>query len=157
MTDDLGIDSRLESFLTRIDEYLVNKDLSSPICMENCRLAETLSIDDLNDLTQDECYNYAFLLTSYLDHVVAQRSKQEAVVKYCSHSITKIVARDYMDLENVYGPYDLKEQIIIRENTVATKLSDFKMVAESRILSLKSKEFNLRKKIDILTDKGRQL
>ena len=51
----------------------------------------------------------------------------------------------------------LKTQMIIKENSVAQKLVDFKSVAESRILSLKNKEFNVRKKADCLLEKGRKL
>jgi hypothetical protein len=150
-------DQKLEIFLHRIDEYLENKDLAAPAYMDEHKIGEQFSLDSLGTLTQDECFNYALGLTSYLDHVVAQRSKQEAVVKYCDHHLTRIVAREYMNMADVYGPYDLKEEIIIRENEVATKLSDFRMVASTRILTLKSREFNLRKKIDLLNEKGKRL
>ena len=62
-----------------------------------------------------------------------------------------------MDFQNVYANNDLKTQMIIKENSVAQKLVDFKSVAESRILSLKNKEFNVRKKADCLLEKGRKL
>ena len=62
-----------------------------------------------------------------------------------------------MDFQNVYANNDLKTQMIIKENSVAQKLVEFKSVAETRILSLKNKEFNVRKKADCLLEKGRKL
>jgi len=150
-------DDRLESFLLRVDEYLENKDLAAPVQLDNFREAESLSMDQLRELSQDECFNYALTLMSYLDHVASQKAKQQVVIDYCDYHIRRMVAREYHNLTDVYGPYELKEQMLIRENTVAVKLDQFREVAKARIASLTSKDFNLRKKIDLLNEKGKRL
>ena len=150
-------DERLESFLQRVDEFLENKDLAAPVQLKDFREAESLDMEKLRDLSQDDCFNYALTLMSYLDHVASQRAKHQVVIDYCDYHIRRMVAREYLNLGDVYGPYELKEQILIRENTVAVKLDSFRETAKARIASLKSKEFNLRKKIDILNEKGKRL
>ena len=147
----------LEVFLNRIDEYIKNKDLAAPVYLDEHREGELLTMEQIKELTGDECFSLALGLCAYLDHVISQRSKQENAIKYCTYNINAIVARHYSDVEGVYAPYDLKEQIIVRNNILATRLEKFRLIAETRITSLKSKEFNLRKKIDLLNEKGKRL
>lgn len=147
----------VQEFLQRIDEYLENKDLGSPKYMDEFREIENMTMDEIRDLTSDECFNHALGLLSYLDHLVIQKAKQDNVVRYCDFHIRKIVAKEFHEVQNVYGPYELKEDIIIREHEVASKLSHFRNVAECRSNSLKSREFNIRKKVDILNEKGKRI
>lgn len=150
-------EEQLKTFLDRIDEYIENKNLSSLNYSDDFREAERLSLDNIRQLNQDDCFNYALMLYHYSDHINSERSRQESVIYFCDKWINQIVARDFMDFQNVYANNDLKTQMIIKENSVAQKLVDFKSVAESRILSLKNKEFNVRKKADCLLEKGRKL
>ena len=150
-------EEQLKTFLDRIDEYIENKNLSAQEYSDDFREAERLSLDNIRQLNQDDCFNYGLMLYNYADHINSERSRQESVIHFCDKWINQIVARDFMDFQNVYANNDLKTQMIIKENSVAQKLVDFKSVSESRILSLKIKEFNVRKKADCLLEKGRKL
>jgi hypothetical protein len=148
-------EQQLIDFLDRIDEYLQNKNLGEKTYSDEYRLPEELELDGVRQLTQDDCFNYAFLLSNYADYVTSERAKQETVVLYCDNSLNKIVAREYTNV-NIYGSQDLKVEIICRENDVAQQLLRFKAVAQSRVLFLKNKEYNIRKKIDCLIEKGKR-
>lgn len=147
----------LDAFLRRIDEYLENQDLAAPKMMEEYREVEALLLSDLRRLNNDDCFNYSFMLANYAEHVSSQRAKQEAIVGFCNHYLNKIIAREYESVRDVFGPYDMKESMICRENAVAQKLLDFRHVAKARVLSLKSKEYNVRRKIDCLVEKGKRI
>lgn len=150
-------EEQITQFLDRIDEYIENKNLSPPSYSDEFREVEQLSLEDIRRLPRDECFNYSLMMLNYADHVNSERARNDSVVQYCDRWLNKIIGRDFLDFQNVYANVDIKTQMIIKENTVAQKLVDFKAVAESRNLSLKNKEFNVRKKADCLLEKGRKL
>ena len=130
-------EDQLTQFLSRIDEYIENKSLSPPSYSDEFREAEELSLDDIRKLPRDECFNYGFMLFNYADHINSERARNDSVIQYCDRWLNKIIGRDLLDFQNVYANMDIKTQMIIKENTVAQKLVDFKSVAESRNLSVK--------------------
>jgi len=143
-------------FLDRIDEYIANKNLGVSNFREELKEAESFSLDELNSISQGDCFNYAFLMYAYADHINSERSKQENVIGFCEESINKIIARDYKEVQDIYVNHNVKVAMITQENTVAQKLIEFKNVAESRIRSLKSKEFNVRRMAECLLEKGKR-
>ena len=151
-----NIEQRLTEFLGRIDEYIENKNLGVSNFREELKEAEDFSYEQMGDLSQDDCFNYSFLLYGYADHINVERSKQENVVAFCEEFLNKIIARDYKEVQDVYVNHNVKVAMITQENLVAQKLIEFKNVAESRIRSLKSKEFNVRKKAECLLEKGKR-
>lgn len=150
-------EDQLTQFLSRIDEYIENKNLSSPTYSDEFREPEELSLEDIRGLPRDECFNYSYMLLNYADHINSERARNDSVIQYCDRWLNKIIGRDFLDFQNVYANLDIKTQMIIKENSVAQKLVDFKSVAESRNLSLKSKEQIVRRKADCLLEKGRKL
>lgn len=148
-------EQQVVDFLDRIDEYLENKNLGAKKYSDEFRIPEELDLDEIRKLSQDDCFNYSFLLCNYLNHTTSERAKQEAVIVYSNNALNKIVAREYNEI-NVYGNQEIKVAIICRENEVAQKLLQFKSVAEARVLFLKNKEYNLRKQVDCLLEKGKR-
>jgi len=151
-----NVEQRLTQFLDRIDEYIENKNLGVSNFRKELKEAESFSYDELNNISQDDCFNYAFLMYGYADHINDERSRQENVIAFCEESINKIIAREYKEVQNIYASHDVKVAMITQENVPAQKLIQFKNVAESRIRSLKTKEFNVRRMAECLLEKGKR-
>ena len=151
-----NVDQRLTQFLDRIDEYIENKSLGASSFRKELKEAESFSYDELNNISQDDCFNYAFFMYGYADHINDERSRQENVIAFCEESINKIIAREYKEVQNIYASHDVKVAMITQENVPAQKLIQFKNVAESRIRSLKTKEFNIRRMAECLLEKGKR-
>jgi hypothetical protein len=56
-----------------------------------------------------------------------------------------------------YTKHEVKEATVIRENHIASKINEWKNVAEARSESLKNKEQIVRKKADCLMEKGKRI
>ena len=151
-----NIEEKLKDFLQRIDDYINNKNLGTSSFNEELKEAESFSGQQLRDLSQEDCFNYAFLLYNYADYLIGERAKQQNVISFCEQFINDIVATGFMGVEKFYATKEIKEAMITKDNHVAQKLIEFKHIAESRIKSLGGREFNIRKKAECLLEKGKR-
>ena len=148
---------RLKQFLDRIDEYIELKNVQPPKdSMNQFKEAEGLSLDNLDKLTQDECFNYAFMMYQYADHVASEKAKQETAVRWCERNLNSIVSAEIQNFTDSYLKHEIKVAHILRRNELARKIDEWKSVAEARLANLTSREYNVRRKGDILIDKGRK-
>jgi hypothetical protein len=152
----LNTQERLKNFLAGIDRYIENNNLGPPEFNDEFRIAEKLSTNDLNKLTRDECFNYAFLLYQYADHINSEKSRQEIVSNWCNGSLATIISQESEGFSQ-YTKHEIKTATVIRENEVAKKIDEWKRVAEARAESLRNKEQIVRKKADCLVEKGKRI
>jgi hypothetical protein len=145
---------RLKEFLGRIDEYITLKNASPTVFKADFAMAETFDLATLDTLTQDECFNYAFMLYQYADHIASERAGQENVARWCSTSLNSIYAQEFDS--QVIAKHEIKVARVLLENELASKIYDWKEVADSRLAKLVNREQNIRRKADILIDKGRR-
>ena len=151
----MNAQERLENFLAGIDRYIEAKNLGPPEFKDEFRLPEEMSLSDLDKLTRDDCFNYAYQLYQYADHINQEKSKQETVINWCKASLMTIISQESENFSQ-YTKHEMKEATVIRENTVAQKIHEWNSVAEARVSSLKSKEQIVRRKADCLIEKGKR-
>ena len=151
----LTAQERLENFLDGIDRYIEAKKLGPPEFKDEFRLPEDMSLSDLDKLTRDDCFNYAYQLYQYADHINQEKSKQETVINWCKSSIMTIISQESENFSQ-YTKHEMKEATVIRENMVAKKIHEWNSVAEARVASLKNKEQIVRRKADCLIEKGKR-
>ena len=151
----LTAQERLENFLEGIDRYIEAKNLGPPEFKDEFRLPEDMSLSDLDKLTRDDCFNYAYQLYQYADHINQEKSKQETVINWCKSSIMTIISQESENFSQ-YTKHEMKEATVIRENMVAKKIHEGNSVAEARVASLKNKEQIVRRKADCLIEKGKR-
>ena len=113
------------------------------------------SVENLERLTQDECFNSAFMLYQYADYVGSEKASQEVVVQWCDKNLKTIIATEIEDMPQ-FTKYDIKVAHILRDNDLAKKIDEWKSVAEARMITLGSKEYSVRKKADCLIEKGKR-
>ena len=100
------------------------------------------------------CFNFAFQLYQFADHVAWCRSQSENVIEWCRENLGSIVASEVTQIEVQFMKYETKVDLIKRENDIAS--NEWLITAESRLELLKSREYNVRRKADILIEKGKK-
>ena len=147
---------RLQNFIDGIQNYMACKNLLPTPFNAEFAVAETLSLEQLDQLTQSECFSYAYMLYQYAAHVSAERAKQETVVRWCEDNLNKIIAHDMDDFSSVIAKHEIKVANILRNNDLANSINKWKIVAEGRLANLTNREYSVRRKADCLMEKGKR-
>lgn len=148
---------RLKSFLDGIETYINARNISPTPFNPEFAIAETFNVEMLEKLTQDECFNYAFQLQQYADHVGSERAKTETVIRWCDNALQSIISDAINSgVWDQYARYETKVATILRGDELASKINEWKMAAEGRLEHIKHREYNIRKKSDILHEKGKR-
>ena len=71
----LNAADRLKVFVEGIERYITAENVSPTKFNPEFAIAETLTLEKMEKLTQDDCFNYAYQLYQYADHVAWCRSK----------------------------------------------------------------------------------
>jgi hypothetical protein len=145
---------RLATFCSRIDEYIICKNLGVSKFNPEWALAETFDIATIGCLTQQECFDYAFMLYQLADHVGQERASQENVARWCESSLNSILTQE-MDSQAI-AKHEIKVARVLLENDLAAKIDEWKQHAQSRLAKLTNREYNIRRKADILIEKGKR-
>jgi hypothetical protein len=152
----LNAADRLKVFLEGIDRYITAENIAPTKFNPQFAIAETLTLEQMEKLTQDECFNYAYQLYQYADHIAWCRSQSENVTRWCKENLGSILASEVTQIEVQFMKYETKVDLIKRENDIARNINEWLMTAESRLELLKSREYNIRRKADILIEKGKR-
>ena len=148
---------RLKQFLDGIETYITGKNITPTKFNAEFALAETLSLQDLERLTQDECFGHAYQLMQYVDHVGTERAHCENVIRWCENSLQSIISEQLAcGVWDQYAKHETKVATILRNDELAKKINEWKLTAQGRLENLKSREYNIRRKADILFEKGKR-
>jgi len=151
----LNASERLQKFIENIDSYIESKNFIGPKFSQEFKIADELDLEKLNLLTKDECFSYAFMLYQYADFIATELNKNKSVVWYCEDSLNKILASEVDNMPQ-YTKHEIKAAAILKENEVAKKINEWKIIAQCRVDLLQTKEYNSRRKADCLIEKGKR-
>lgn len=148
---------QLKEFLEGIDNYVTGKNISPTKFNEEFAIAETLSMSDLDRLTQDECFHHAYQLMQYVDHVATERAQCENIIRWCENKL-QIIISDLLSsgIWDQYAKHETKVATILRNDTLANRINEWKLTAQGRLEKIKTREYNIRRKADILFEKGKR-
>lgn len=153
----MNAEDRLKRFLDGIESYITAKNVVPTKFNTEFALAETLSLDDLEKLTQDDCFNFAYQLYQFADHVGSERAHAENVIRWCNSSLQSIISSEINNgVWDQYAKHDVKVATILRNDELAGRINEWKMTAEGRLENVKNREYNVRRKADILIEKGKR-
>ena len=148
--------ARLDGFKTRMDSYFSSKHLYPAAFNPDFTIADTLSVSDMDQLTQNDCFNYSFQLCQYADYVGFERAEVEGIARWCENSLNMIIASQIDEMAGEYLKYEIKVAKIVRNDLLASKVNEWLLEAQARLEPLKNREYNIRKKADILIEKGKR-
>ena len=148
---------RLKEFLDGIQAYITAKNITPTKFKPEFALAETLTLANLDRLTQGECFGYAYQLMQYVDHVGTERAQCENVIRWCENSLQSIISEALSSgVWDTYAKHETKVATILRNDDLARKINEWKLTAQGRLENIKSREYNVRRKADILFEKGKR-
>ena len=146
----------IEDFVAKLDEFTNETNTKFASFREEFLLYANMSQSKMNELNQQELFDVAFLLYSYASYIQDQINRQKVVYDLCNDQLQKMVARN----NDRFGPYtkhEAKMQLIVVDNEYANAIDGYKQIAGARIQELDGKVYELKRKADILTEKGKRL
>ena len=129
---------RLKEFLDGIEAYVTARNITPTKFNPEFAMAETLSMEDLDRLNQDECFGHAYQLMQYVDHVGTERAQCENVIRWCDNSLQSIISEALTSgVWDTYAKHETKVATILRNDELAKKINEF--LNSLKKLSLKKK------------------
>lgn len=152
----LKASEKLAIHMEQINEYinLTNTKFSS--FREEYLLASNMSTEELRNLTQQQTFDTAYILYGYSTYIQDEINKNKIAFNWCNDQLEKLVVA-HNDSFGQYTKHEIKRQMIIQDNTYAAKIDQMRLVAESRLQCLDGKVYELKRKADILLEKGKRL
>ncbi len=111
--------------------------------------------ETIQTLTKDELFTWAYELYSYSTHLQDELNMQKIALDWCNDKLDKMVAKNY-DQFSPYTKHDMRRQLIIVNDEYAAAVDHYREVAHSRVQSLEGKVYELKRKADILMEKGKR-
>lgn len=152
----LKASEKLAKHIEQIDHYLDLTNVRFSSFHEEFLVASNMPRSKISTLTQQEHFDYAYVLYGYSSYVQDEINKNKVVLDWCNDQIEKLVVGNLHNFDQ-YTKHEVKRQSIIKENTYAAKCDQMRSVAEARLQSLEGKVFELKRKGDILLEKGKRL
>ena len=123
-----------------IETYIAAKNVIPTAFNQDFAVAETLSLEDMEKINQDDCFNYAYQLYQFADHVAKEKAHCENVIRWCNNTLQSIIS---VELDNgvwdQYAKHDIKVATILRNDDLANKINEWQMTAEGRLENSKRK------------------
>ena len=151
----LGAADALAKHIEQINDYL---DLSNTVFAsfrEEFLHSANMGRDKIGMLTQGELFDHAYTIYGYASYIQDEINKNKVVLDWCNDQIEKMVVRNLGSFDQ-YTKHEVKRQSIINENSYVAKCDQMRQVAESRLQSLEGKVYELKRKGDILLEKGKR-
>ncbi len=146
----------VEDFLSKLEDFTNETNTKFANFREEFLTVSDLSDENLKKLTKEEHFDAAYLLYSYASYVQDQYNRQKVVYDLCGDQLEKLVAKNN-DKFSQYTKHDAKIQLIIVDNEYAKSIDSYRQIAHARLQNLEGKVYELKRKADILLEKGKRL
>ncbi|NBO99218.1 MAG: hypothetical protein EBU90_03700 [Proteobacteria bacterium] len=151
----LKASEKLSEHLNLITAYIELGNTKFSSFREEYLLAANMSSEDLKKMTQQEAFDTAYLLYGYATYIQDEINKNKVALNWCNDQLEKLVVAHNEEFSQ-YTKHEVKRQIIIKNNNYAASVDHMREVAESRLIALDGKVYELKRKADILLEKGKR-
>ena len=145
----------VELFMARIDAYLSEKNLKPIEMQAECKLAESFTLEEVGALTQEECFDYSYMLYQYCNCINTEKVRQKIGLTWCNDTLATIIDRESNNFTQ-YTKHEMKIAFVVNHNPLAKKIDEWRLVAQSRVMMLEGREYLLKKQADCLMEKGKR-
>lgn len=145
----------IEDFIKQLEDFTNTNNTQFANFREEFLTVADLSEEQLKKLNKEEHFDNAYILYSYASYIQDQINRQQIVVDLCNDHLEKLVAKNN-DKFSQYTKHDAKIQLIIVDNEYAKAIDHYRQIAKSRLQSLDGKVYELKRKADILLEKGKR-
>ena len=147
---------QLESYLEQLDSWVTESNSNYASFHGEYIEAANMSMGELKNLTQEDIFDYAYLLQGYATYLQDEVNRHQVIADWCNNQIETLVQKHRSE----FGQYQKHEQRryqLVSENTFVHKVNSMLQVAQSRLTSLNGKIWELKQKSNILLEKGKRL
>jgi hypothetical protein len=152
---ELKASDKLSKHLESIEQYINSSNTKFASFREEYLLVADLSADALKKLTQAEAFDAAYLLYGYATYIQDEVNKNKVALSWCNGEMEKLIVQ-HSDSFGQYTKHESKKYILAKNNSYAASLENMREIAEARIQSLDGKVFELKRRADILLEKGKR-
>lgn len=145
----------LEQHIKDIDDYIHGHNTKFSSFREEFLLVADMPIENLKKLTKDELFDNAYILYSYASYIQDDINRNKIALDWCNDQLEKMVVKNNETFDK-YTKHESKKQIIAQENSYAAKVDQMRLVAEARLQALDGKVYEIKRKADILLEKGKR-
>ena len=117
--------------------------------------AADADMQTIKSLTQEECFTWSYTLYSYSTFLQDELNMQKIALDWCNDKLDKMVAKNINEF-SPYTKHDMRRQLIVMNDEFARTVDHYREVAHSRVQSLEGKIYELKRKADILMEKGKR-
>lgn len=152
---ELKASDRLAEHIALINDYINVSNTKFSSFREEYLVVADMSSDQLRKLIQVELFDAAYLLYGYATYIQDEISKNKVALNWCNDQMEKLIVKH----QNEFGQYtkhESKKHILANINSYAASLENMREVAEARLQSLDGKVYELKRKADILLEKGKR-
>lgn len=152
---ELKASEKLSEHIEAIDNYINASNTKFSSFREEYLLVSDLSSDQLKKLTQQELFDAAYLMYGYATYIQDEINKNKVALNWCNDQMEKLIVRHSQEFGQ-YTKHESKKHILAQSNSYASSLEHMREVAEARLQSLDGKVYELKRKADILLEKGKR-
>lgn len=145
----------LKQHIESIDTYINETNTRFASFKEEFLLLADMNLDKLKEMNQNEIFDAAYMLYGYSSYVQDEINKNKIALNWCNENMEKLIAQ-HSEMFGQYTKHESKKHILSKENSYAAKLEQMRLVAEARLQSLDGKVYELKRKADILLEKGKR-
>lgn len=153
---ELKASDKLSEHINLINDYINSSNTRFSAFREEYLFVADMSSDQLKKLTQVELYDAAYLLYGYATYIQDEINKNKVALNWCNDQIEKLIVKHSSEFGQ-YTKHESKKYILSQSNSYAASLENMREVAEARLQSLDGKVYELKRKADILLEKGKKL
>lgn len=152
---ELKASDRLAEHLESINNYINSTNTKFSSFREEYLLVSDLSMDQLRKLTQQELFDAAYLMYGYATYIQDEINKNKVALSWCHDQMEKLIVKYNQDFSQ-YTKHESKKHILSQNNSYASALENMREIAEARLNLLDGKVYELKRKADILLEKGKR-
>jgi hypothetical protein len=152
---ELKASEKLADYISSINDYINSSNTKFASFREEYLLVSDLSLDQLKKYNQQELFDAAYLIYGYATYIQDEINKNKVALNWCNDQMEKLIVK-YSDEFGQYTKHESKKHILSQSNSYAASLENMREVAEARLQSLDGKVYELKRKADILLEKGKR-
>lgn len=152
---ELKASEKLSEHIEAINNYINSSNTKFSSFREEYLLVSDLPLDQLKRYTQAELFDAAYLIYGYATYIQDEINKNKVALNWCNDQMEKLIAKH----PNEFGQYtkhESKKHILASSNSYAASLENMREIAEARLQALDGKVYELKRKADILLEKGKR-
>lgn len=150
-------EQNLNRFMEGVEEYIRSSNCKFATFRTEFTQVSNLTLLELEELSRDDLLDYSYSLYCYASYLQDELNKSRVVSNWCHQELEILVAKHREDYGfTKFTKHEAKKPVLIFENSFAEKLSELKAVADSRLQILDGKIYEIKRKAEILLEKGKR-